>query len=264
MKILLLGATGRTGQHIIKEAVKRGHAVSAIARNPEKLKDYKITVIQGTPYNYETVERAVTGCEAVINTLNVSRKSDSPWAPLAAPKDMISRSASNAVKAMGKAGIKRFVALSTIGAGRSWKKTPFILKAIVSISNLKHAFRDHGRQEEILESSSLDYTICRAPMLSADLNDTGAVATPEGVKPASLNLSRNSAAGFFLQIIENHEHIREKKQAKQTYSVGRIGIRICCGRFVFRRRAVYRVWLIHRCSHTGNYRYCKKNPEKRG
>jgi len=209
MKILLLGATGRTGKHIIEEAIKRGHKISAIARNPEKLKDFKIDITQGTPYDYETVEKAITGCEAVINTLNVSRKSDNPWAPLAAPKDMISKSASNAIKAMGNAGIKRFVALSTIGAGRSWKKTPGILKFIVSVSNLKYAFLDHGKQEEILENSATDFTICRAPMLSAKINNTGAIATAEGEKPENMYLSRNSAAEFFLTIIENGEHIKE-------------------------------------------------------
>lgn len=209
MKILLLGATGRTGKHIIEEAIKRGHKISAIARNPEKLKDFQIEITQGTPYDYETVEKAITGCEAVINTLNVSRKSDNPWAPLTAPKDMISKSASNAIKAMEKAGIKRFVALGTLGAGRSWKKIPFTLKLIVSSSNLKYAFHDHGKQEEILEKSSVDYTICRAPMLSDERNDIGAVSTPEGTPPASRVLGRNSAAEFFLDIIENNEHIRE-------------------------------------------------------
>lgn len=209
MKILLLGATGRTGKYIIEEALKRGHTISAIARDPEKLKDYEIDVTQGTPYEYETVEKALSGCEAVINTLNVSRKSDNPWAPIAAPKDLISKSASNALQAMEKNGIKRFIALSTIGAGRSWKTTPGILKFIVSISNLKHAFRDHGRQEEILESSSLEYTICRAPMLSEEMNSRGAIATQEGERPASTVLSRRSAAEFFLDIIEKNEHTRE-------------------------------------------------------
>lgn len=209
MKILLFGATGRTGKHIIEEAIKRGHEISAIARNPEKLEDFKIDITEGTPYDFETVENAITGCEAVINTLNVSRKTDNLWAPLTAPKDMISRSASNAIKAMENPGIKRFVALSTLGAGRSWKNTPFILRLIVSISNLKYAFRDHGKQEEILEKSSVDYTICRAPLLSDDRNDSGTVSTPEGVAPVSRHLSRNSAAEFFLDIIENNEHIRE-------------------------------------------------------
>jgi putative NADH-flavin reductase len=209
MKILILGATGRTGKLIIEEALKRGHEISTIARNPEKLKDYKIEVIQGTPYDFETVEKAIAGCEAVINTLNVSRKSDNPWAPLAAPGDLISKSAANAVKAMGKSGIKRFVALGAIGAGRSWKTAPGILKFFISISNLKIAFLDHGKQEEILENSVLDYTICRAPMLSDKKNFMGTIATPEESKPANMVLSRNSAAEFFLTIIENNDHIRE-------------------------------------------------------
>jgi putative NADH-flavin reductase len=51
MKILLLGATGRTGKLIIAEAVKRGHKISAIARDPEKLKEFKIEITQGTPYD---------------------------------------------------------------------------------------------------------------------------------------------------------------------------------------------------------------------
>jgi putative NADH-flavin reductase len=33
VKILLLGATGRTGQCIIEEALKKGHQISAIARD---------------------------------------------------------------------------------------------------------------------------------------------------------------------------------------------------------------------------------------
>lgn len=209
MKILLLGATGRTGQEIIKEALIRGHKISAIARDPEKLKDFDLEVTRGTPYDYQTVEKAISGCKAVINTLNVSRKSDNPWAPLRSPKDMISRSAGNAVQAMEKNGIKRFVALSTIGAGSSWKTSPGILKFLVSVSNLKVAFQDHGKQEEILENSSLDYTICRAPMLSNELENSGAIATREGERPASKVLSRNAAARFFLDIIENDKHLRE-------------------------------------------------------
>jgi uncharacterized protein YbjT (DUF2867 family) len=209
MKILVLGATGRTGKLIIEEALKKGHKIVAIARDPDKLKEYGIEIIQGTPYDYDTMDKALTGCDAVINTLNVSRKSDNPWATLASPKDLISKSASNAIKVMEKTGIKRFVALSTIGAGRSWKTSPAILRFIVSISNLKHAFVDHGKQEEILENSSIDYTICRAPMLSTETNTTGAVATPERETPKSMKLSRNSAAEFFIKIIENKEFLRQ-------------------------------------------------------
>ncbi len=209
MKILVLGATGRTGLRIIEQAQERGHNVVAVAREPGRLQQHDIEIIQGSPYDYETVERAMKGVDAVINTLNVSRKTDSPWAPLRAPADLISRSASNAVKAMEREGIKRFVALSTIGAGRSWKTSPAILKFVVSISNLKHAFQDHGRQEEVLEGSSLDYTICRAPMLSNEPIESEVIATPEGERPASRVLSRRSAAKFFLDIIEQGDLLRK-------------------------------------------------------
>jgi hypothetical protein len=74
---------------------------------------------------------------------------------------------------------------------------------------LKYAFRDHGRQEEILQNSAVEYTICRVPMLSTETNTKGAVAVREGENPPKMVLSRNSAAEFFIKIIENKEYIRE-------------------------------------------------------
>jgi putative NADH-flavin reductase len=37
MNIALIGATGRAGSEILKELVRRGHHVTAIVRNPEKV-----------------------------------------------------------------------------------------------------------------------------------------------------------------------------------------------------------------------------------
>ena len=37
MKIAVAGASGRAGSEITKELSRRGHAVTAIARNPEKI-----------------------------------------------------------------------------------------------------------------------------------------------------------------------------------------------------------------------------------
>ena len=50
MKILVLGATGRTGKHVIEEALKKGHKIVAVARDPGKLKKYDISVIKGTQF----------------------------------------------------------------------------------------------------------------------------------------------------------------------------------------------------------------------
>ena len=38
MKLVILGATGPTGQHLVTQALEAGHEVTAIVRNPDKMK----------------------------------------------------------------------------------------------------------------------------------------------------------------------------------------------------------------------------------
>ena len=38
MKIIVFGATGGTGREIVKQALERGHDVTAFVRNPDKVK----------------------------------------------------------------------------------------------------------------------------------------------------------------------------------------------------------------------------------
>lgn len=49
MKVLLLGATGPTGGHVLAHALEAGNAVSVLARRPEALTAIKdrITIFQG-------------------------------------------------------------------------------------------------------------------------------------------------------------------------------------------------------------------------
>ncbi len=42
MKILLIGATGITGQELVKQGLERGHTISALVRNPNKFHVPKI------------------------------------------------------------------------------------------------------------------------------------------------------------------------------------------------------------------------------
>jgi uncharacterized protein YbjT (DUF2867 family) len=208
MKLLVMGATGRTGQRIVALALKKGHHVTAIARDPEKLIELNAEIIQGTPYDYETVARAMVGCDAVVNVLNVSRVTDSPWAALRAPPDVISRSCANALKAMEQVGVKRYVTLSTVGAGESWQRVPLILKLLVKSSNLKVAFDDHGVEEDLLVQSGVDYTIARAPMLSDKESHSGIIVAKPGEKMKS-SIARQSVAEFFISILESGQYARE-------------------------------------------------------
>lgn len=68
MKIALIGATGFVGSAILQEALNRGHEVTAIVRNPEKLPTHpKLHPQKGNVYNEEEVARLVAGHDAVIS-----------------------------------------------------------------------------------------------------------------------------------------------------------------------------------------------------
>lgn len=40
-RILLFGATGQTGKELLKQALNEGHTVTAVARDPDKLEEFK-------------------------------------------------------------------------------------------------------------------------------------------------------------------------------------------------------------------------------
>jgi putative NADH-flavin reductase len=69
MKLLVLGATGGTGLEVIRLAKERGHAVTALVRNPEKLArfDSRIGVIKGDLLSRSELEAAVQGQDAVLS-----------------------------------------------------------------------------------------------------------------------------------------------------------------------------------------------------
>ncbi len=48
MRLAILGATGPTGQQLVKQALQAGHMVTALVRNPAKLpiKDKHLSIIQ--------------------------------------------------------------------------------------------------------------------------------------------------------------------------------------------------------------------------
>lgn len=71
MKIALIGATGFVGSAILKEALDRGHEVTAIVRHPEKLPLHsKLHPLRGDIYNADEVARLVAGHDAVISAFN--------------------------------------------------------------------------------------------------------------------------------------------------------------------------------------------------
>lgn len=72
MKLTILGASGRTGTHLVEQALAAGHDVVALIRNPAKLtlRHERLRITQGELTDEVTVEDAVRGAGAVLAALS--------------------------------------------------------------------------------------------------------------------------------------------------------------------------------------------------
>jgi putative NADH-flavin reductase len=110
MKIALIGATGFVGSAILQEALQRGHEVTAIVRNPEKVKPHpKLRPLKADVQKGAEVTRSVAGHDAVISAFNPG------WSNPDIYNQQVkgARSIINGVK---KAGVKRLLFVGGAGS----------------------------------------------------------------------------------------------------------------------------------------------------
>jgi len=70
-KVALLGATGFVGSALLKEALDRGHVVTAIVPNPEKIEARDgLTAKAGDVYDTSSLATLIRGNEAIISAFN--------------------------------------------------------------------------------------------------------------------------------------------------------------------------------------------------
>ncbi|THF54724.1 NAD(P)-dependent oxidoreductase [Ollibium composti] len=71
MKIALIGASGFVGSALLKEAVARGHSVTAIVRNPGKIAEAKgVAVVQADVTDAAALAALLKGHDVVVSAFN--------------------------------------------------------------------------------------------------------------------------------------------------------------------------------------------------
>jgi uncharacterized protein YbjT (DUF2867 family) len=209
--LLVLGGSGRTGAHVLAHAVRRGHRVRALVRNPDKVQaPAGVDLIQGTPANLDDIRRAAEGTDAVISALNNARASDNPWAKPVSPPMFMTTATRHTLTAMGEQGIRRIVLTSTQGAGDDWARLNPLVKAFISLSNIKAGFADHTGVDQLVRASSgIDWTLARAVTLT-DKPAVGPVRAAEaGTEKPGTWINRADLAQFLVQRIENDAWTRK-------------------------------------------------------
>ena len=70
MKVALIGASGFIGSRLLAELSARGHAVTAIVRNPEKVAALPgVTAVKGDVFDKDGLAKLVAGHDAVISAV---------------------------------------------------------------------------------------------------------------------------------------------------------------------------------------------------
>jgi putative NADH-flavin reductase len=244
MKILVFGATGGTGRQIVQQALEQGHVVTAFARDPRKiaLKNDNLRVVQGDILKPDTVDAAVAGQDAVLSALGIRipvrivllivvacqiivrmvalSRPAALFVELGVPilailllsrrKTTLSDGTRNIVRAMERAGIKRFVCETSLGVGDSKWKLGVFHNLVAMPLFLRNVFADKEEQERIIASSSLDWVIVRpAALTNGPQRHAFRAGSDVGHRFVPSRISRSDVAAFMLKQLTGGEYLRK-------------------------------------------------------
>lgn len=197
MKIVVFGASGKTGILIVYQALNQGHEVTAFARQPSKvtIQHKNLRIVQGDILDPEKVQFAVDGQEAVLCALGVDKNK---------PGTLLSDGTRNILVAMEKAGVKRLICMSS--AGILGNDSGFWFGKIFMPLFLRHIFEDKKRQAKVIEESRADWVIIRPTGLT-DAPKTNTYKINPGV-PTSRSIPRADVADFMLKLLTEKKYDR--------------------------------------------------------
>jgi putative NADH-flavin reductase len=203
MKIIIFGATGRTGLPLVTQALEAGHEVTAFVRNPNKIQisHAKLRVVQGELDDPVGVEAAIAGQDAVLSALGPIPNGR---------KDIMRVAFTNIIAATQQTGIKRLISLTGAGVAQPGDEPKLINKFISLMLNLfsKDTIIDSSEHAHLVRASELEWTIVRVPMLTDSVRTgnirVGMVGINDGMRIARLDV-----AAFMLKVLEDGAHMRE-------------------------------------------------------
>jgi putative NADH-flavin reductase len=244
MNILILGATGRTGQALVQQALEQGHIVTAFARDPSKVRTAhpNLRIVKGDILEYDSVETAVRDQDAVLSALGI-RLQAGPFIVIVILCQIIARVAAligpigwlvrigvpvlanlilfrrpttlsegtkNIVRAMEKQGVKRFVCESSLGMGDSKRQAGFLLHYVLIPILLRGVFADKKAQEQVIQESKLDWVIVRPAALT---NGPRVGVYHSGFNPTDTSIqakiSRADVADFILKQLTSDAFLKK-------------------------------------------------------
>lgn len=202
MKLLLYGATGNIGSRILIEAMMRGHEVTAVVREPAKMKKshHLLTIAQGDVLDVQDVRARAGMHDAVLNAVGPDR-------------EVIVGSAVSLIQGLAHGG-KRLLVLGGVGSLRTEDGVRF-----VDSPDFPNAFRLQALANcEALDlyrgSEEVDWTFLSPPIWIKPGRRTGRYLAGKDTllfdSDGTSWISTEDYAVAFLDEIERPQHIRER------------------------------------------------------
>ena len=199
MKLVIFGATGKTGIELVKQALEKGHAVTAFVRDPARMaiEGENLTLVTGDVFDPASVNQAVQGQDAVVCALGAG--SDLKKTTVRTTGTI------NIISAMQKNNVKRLMVVTAMGVGESWDNMSLFNKFFFA-TLLKSSRDDHEKQEAAVKESELDWTIVRPSGLT-DTPRTGVYEVGENIPANTSKIARADVADLILKELEQNSLI---------------------------------------------------------
>lgn len=192
MNILVAGANGQIGRHLVNQLVAGGHRVRGGVRSPDQITGINDIGAQGVLLDLtrpELFASALENIDAVIFTAGSGGKA----------VDAVDRDgAINLIDASKKANVERFIMLSSILADKP-ERGP---------EKLQDYLRAKGAADKHLQESGLDYTIVR-PVTLTNEAPTAMIALGNGIDTKNATIPRADVAHVLDSALTRTQTIRE-------------------------------------------------------
>jgi len=215
MHFLLLGATGRTGKHVLSELLSQNHTATALVRTNTLTPHPSLITIIGSPLSKDDIRKAIATKHptAAIFTLNTPRKSDSPFAAQVGTPRFLTDSCANLCEVLSRAGVTRIVVMSTAGVGDSWGNLPLLSRAFMGLTNIKYALEDHILLDKEIRKTGMEWSLVRPVRLEHEDESVKDVETL-GRNGVGMSMSESitpaSAAKFLVKVAVEGLYVKEE------------------------------------------------------
>ncbi len=200
MDLVVVGATGRTGSHVVEQALERGHRVTALARRPEQvsLQHDRLVTVAADVFDAARLVEVLSGADAVVSALGIgsSRQATTVY----------SDGTANLLRAMRQHDVMRLAVVSAAPAGPR-EEQPF-LERRVAMPILDRIFgamyADMRRMEELLHRCDRAWVALRPPRL-VDREATGRYRIDARPLPKGRTITIPDLATALLDALDQQE-----------------------------------------------------------